>query len=58
MCGHLQFVVDNPQKMKNILQIMRNELMRWGKMFFDFFELFISKEKYPYQPVILIEESL
>ncbi len=58
MCSHLHFVANNEEEMKEILVIMRRELSLWGKMFFDFFKLFISKEKYPlaHEEIVLVEE--
>lgn len=58
MCSHLQFIAKNEEEMTNILSIMKEELRRWGGMFFDFFQAFIPKDKYPlaHEHIVLIEE--
>lgn len=58
MCSHLHFIVNNPEEMKIVVNIMKSELPKWGGMFIDFFKNFISENKYPlaHQPVVLVEE--
>lgn len=58
MCSHLHFIAHDKNELIEIVKIMQNELPLWGKMFFDFFKLYISEETYPlaHQPIILIEQ--
>ncbi len=58
MCSHLHYVVKSKREMADVLEIFREELYKWGKMFFDFFELYVCKEKFPLacKSIVLIEE--
>jgi hypothetical protein len=58
MCSHLQFIVNSREDLESKILTMQNELPKLGQMFFDFFEEYISKDKYPlaHKQIIVIEE--
>lgn len=60
MCSHLQFIVHNEAEMRKTIGIMKNELNRWSRVFFDFFKLYIPQDEYPlaHEPVMVIEELM